>query len=104
MKYIREDYEESLNYLTSNCNLQGIGASTVGEISKSKATNCINNLIKEYFELVEHTTPKKPIHIKSINEYQCPVCGYIVLTCCTKMNCCENCGQKLDWSEVLDDE
>lgn len=99
MKYIREDYEESLNYLTSNCNLQGIGASTVGEISKSKATNCINNLIKGYFELVEHTTPKKPIH-----KYQCPVCGYIVLTCCTKMNCCENCGQKLDWSEVLDDE
>ena len=96
MKYIREDYEESLNYLTSNCNLQGIGASTVGEISKSKATNCINNLIKEYFELVEHTTPKKPVWIYD-DEPLCPACSEAIDA--GNQDLCEFCGQRLDWSE-----
>ena len=62
----------------------------------------LNNLIKEHFELIKHTAPKKPIYVKPIDEFRCPCCGRIVLTYFNKMNYCKNCGQCLDWSKFYD--
>lgn len=60
-------------------------------------------------ELKERYTKKKPDEngCPEKTHYKCPNCGYIPLTiyadgyCLGNMpNYCEQCGQKIDWSEV----
>ena len=49
-------------------------------------------------EALEKQLPKKPIYhtAKFAPIYECPSCGYIDVY---GQEHCDNCGQKLDWSE-----
>lgn len=51
---------------------------------------------KEVQEAIEKQKPKKPK--KDIVHYRCPNCDAMLNTYDT-CNCCNHCGQKLDWSE-----
>lgn len=51
---------------------------------------------EEVQEAIEKQTPKKPK--KDIVHYRCPNCDAMLNTYET-CNCCNHCGQKLDWSE-----
>lgn len=64
---------------------------------------------EQVHELKERYTKKKPDEkgCPEKTHYKCPNCGYIPLTiyatgyCIGNMpNYCEQCGQKIDWSEV----
>lgn len=65
----------------------------IPEVAKEKA-----------IEALEKQIPKKVIEDKNI--YLCPICGANVETDCGddmldyRLNYCDNCGQKLDWSEL----
>lgn len=53
-------------------------------------------------ELVDKSTPKKPIPLfipMVFLPYRCPVCKTLVNRKKEKFDYCPKCGQKLDWSE-----
>lgn len=68
-------------------------------------THDITELAKEKsIEALEMQIPKKVVMDKNI--YLCPNCGASAETDCGddmldyRLNYCDNCGQKLDWSEL----
>ena len=56
-------------------------------------------------EALKKQIPKKVVKV-DIWTYKCPICGANVETDCGddmldyRLNYCDNCGQKLDWSEL----
>lgn len=60
--------------------------------------------IEKAIKALEKQIPKKVVLDKNI--YLCPNCGSSAETDCGddmldyRLNFCENCGQKLDWSEL----
>ena len=87
-------YKDCNNNLCDNCDLcyaQG----TNGEHIKS---------IEIAIEALKKQMPKKVLTERNI--YICPSCGASVETDCGddmldyRLNFCDNCGQKLDWSEL----
>ena len=86
----------------------GLGKNLYGNI-----TNNANNIIKtkDFIEFVnmaikalEKQIPKKPIPSyginNTINSYKCPTCDNNYLGGGEyRYDCCEDCGQKLDWSD-----
>lgn len=74
-------------------------------LSMIEAHELIEELAKEKaIEALEKQIPKKVVEAKNI--YICPNCGANVETDCGddmldyRLNFCDNCGQKLDWSEL----
>ena len=59
--------------------------------------HCETDAVRIAIKALEKQIPKKPIkHISKQDWYECPACGaYDVY----EQNCCDECGQKLDWSE-----
>lgn len=58
-------------------------------------------------ELVEIATPKKakPLFINlPFMPYRCPCCGHLVNDGKERFNYCPNCGQKIDWFNVKNNE
>lgn len=60
------------------------------------AIEFIDELVDEYFELVEHTTPKKVVWIYD-DEPLCPSCSEVIDA--GDQDLCEFCGQRLDWGD-----
>lgn len=60
------------------------------------AIEFIDELVDEYYELVEHTTPKKVVWIYD-DEPLCPACSEAIDA--GDQELCEFCQQRLDWSE-----
>lgn len=58
------------------------------------AIEFIDELVDEYYELVEHTTPKKVVWIYD-DEPLCPSCSEAIDA--GNQDLCEFCGQRLDW-------
>ena len=60
--------------------------------------------VEKAIEALEKQMPKKVVEERNI--YLCPECGANVETDCGddmldyRLNYCDNCGQKLDWSEL----
>ena len=69
---------------------------TVGQVIE----NCVKyeeiGTPEECRAAMEKQTAKKPI------AHQCPACGNAVMFSDGK--CCSNCGQRLDWSDVLEEK
>ena len=61
------------------------------------------NSTEEYLDIiikcVEKSIPLKPIRIKSMQNYRCPVCKCEVETDVSYMGYCDYCGQAIDWKE-----
>ena len=58
-------------------------------------------------ELVEIATPKKakPLFIPlPVMPYRCPCCSHLVNDKTERFNFCPNCGQKIDWFNVKNNE
>jgi len=56
-----------------------------------------------YDELIMKATRMKPIHQEYKHDYippLCPACGYSLLD--YGQHYCDDCGQKLDWTEPLE--
>ena len=60
--------------------------------------------VEKAIEALEKQIPKKVVKV-DIWTYKCPICGANVETDCGdymldyRLNYCDNCGQKLDWSD-----
>ena len=74
-------------------------------LSMIETPGWIPTLAKEKsIEALEKQIPKKVVMERNI--YICPECGANVETDCGddmldyRLNYCDNCGQKLDWSEL----
>ena len=87
-------YEDCNEDLCDNCDLCYAQGNTEEHIKSIEVA--INALKKQI--------PKKVIMERNI--YLCPNCGAKAETDCGddmldyRLNCCDNCGQKLDWSEL----
>ena len=82
-------------FATSFSNPQGVPLNT----TKEELTEAIRMSI----QALEKQVPKKVLEDKNI--YLCPYCGSNVETDCGddmldyRLHFCDNCGQKLDWSD-----
>lgn len=61
-----------------------------------------NRDIEYIIEGVEKQIAKKVKRLSSITSkiYKCPTCGFYPLKNTCNYQCCNNCGQKIDWSET----
>ena len=84
-------------YCSSECVVMERRGSDLTD-AKSRAIQIWNTRVypKEVQEAIEKQKPKKPK--KDIVHYRCPNCDAMLNTYET-CNCCNHCGQKLDWSE-----
>lgn len=75
------------------------GYNTIMAETKEEARKIWNtrSYPQEVLEAIEKQKPKKPN--KDIVHYRCPNCDAMLNTYET-CNCCNHCGQKLDWSDV----
>ena len=78
---------------------------TITVLSMIETNGYIPTLAKEKsIEALEKQIPKKVVDDKNI--YLCPNCGANAETDCGddmldyRLNFCDNCGQKLDWSDL----
>jgi uncharacterized paraquat-inducible protein A len=81
-------YEKGYNYL--------IGTSFM-TYSTDKDDLIYHQAVIDVGELVERATPKKVKRHKSMHIMNCPNCNNYIELSSTKF--CDDCGQKLDWSE-----
>lgn len=78
---------------------------TCKEIKGNEQLSCVDCIENGLRILVDKTTPKNPYHGEW--GYRCPNCNgsrVYDYEYNNEFNHCSDCGQKLDWSEVLDDE
>ena len=64
---------------------------------KEMALVLLESMEKEHLELVERATPKKII--RYCIGFTCPICGKLIIEFKANVNYCEDCGQKLDWTD-----
>lgn len=83
-------YQEALEHIIK-CDREDCGMSYLSDAYR--------NDLSVLRELIEKATPKKPMYIKTIDEYRCKNCGFTVIRNWEKMKYCCNCGQKIDWSD-----
>lgn len=94
-------YQEALKFLGE----YSLGCAVTNH--KDDTIKVINDYRQTLQELVDKETPKKPvIRGLSFAMHTCPICDKeLIITndetviYKTKTNYCDNCGQKLDWSD-----
>ena len=88
-------YEDCINDMCDDCALCYAQGNT-GEHIES---------VKVAIQALKKQIPKKVVKV-DIWTYKCPICGSNVETDCGddmldyRLNYCDNCGQKLDWSDL----
>lgn len=86
LKHIIDLWEDDENMYSNSMDIE-IDQEFIDTIHKAKTA-------------LEKQIPKK--HVYKNGNYNCPICSHPALSVCARRkNYCDNCGQKLDWSDRI---